>query len=156
MNKNIIIIVAVFVIALGLVLVKSVSININTKGTSAAQPLATNQGSKSGIETKENGEGSLSVAVTPDSLESREAVWNFQIALNTHSGSIDTDLVSATYLIDDKGNVYKPISWDGAAPGGHHRSGVLKFNPISPRPKSIELKIKDVGGISERSFKWDL
>lgn len=156
MKRNAIIITAIFVLALGFVLYRNVSINIVKNGTSAAQPLATNQGSKGGIETKENSEGSVSVSVTPDSFGSQETVWNFQIALNTHSGSIDTDLVSSAYLIDDKGNVYKPISWDGAAPGGHHRSGVLKFNPISPKPKSIELKIKDVGGISERSFKWDL
>lgn len=147
MNKNTIIAAVVLIIVLAFVLVKNVSININTKGAG---------GSKSGLEMKESNEGPVGVTVTPDSLDGNVPSWNFEIALNTHSGSIDSDLVVATELVDDKGKIYKPVSWDGAAPGGHHRSGVLKFNPISPRPKSIELKIKDVGGISERSFKWDL
>ena len=75
---------------------------------------------------------------------------------DTHSEELSEDLVAVSELLDDQGKAYKPTSWDGSPPGGHHRNGVLKFNPISPKPRSLELKIKNVGGVVERSFKWDL
>ena len=77
---------------------------------------------------------------------------------------MSADLVAVSELIDNQGKTYKPTSWEGSAPGGHHREGVLKFNPIpegknsfiSLKPKSLELKIKNVGGVPERRFKWQL
>lgn len=100
------------------------------------------------LPSQESSEGPVSVKVVPTALSS------YEITLDTHSGELDGDLVVLSELTDDKGNTYKPVSWEGDPPGGHHRSGVLKFKSLSPKPKSIELKIKDVGGIPERSFKW--
>ena len=110
----------------------------------------------SSLETKESNDGPVSVAVTPRSLEEGSSSWDFDITLNTHSEDLSNDLVAVSELVIEGGKSYKPISWEGSPPGGHHRSGVLKFDPISPKPKSIELKIKNVGGVSERSFKWNL
>lgn len=108
------------------------------------------------LATKENNEGSISIAVTPQSLETGSPTWNFKVELNTHSVELNADLVVSSELIDNEEKSYKPISWEGAPPGGHHREGILKFNPISPKPKSLELKIKNVGGAPERRFKWNL
>lgn len=102
------------------------------------------------LETQENNEGPVSLKVTPKDL------WNFEVSLDTHSEELSEDLVAVSDLVDDQGKSHKPTSWEGAPPGGHHREGILKFNPISPRPKSLELKIKNVGGVPERSFKWGL
>ena len=102
------------------------------------------------FETKENAEGPVSVTVTPLSLR------DFEVSLNTHSEELSVDLVAVSELVDDRGKVYKPLIWEGDPPTGHHREGVLKFNPITSKPKSIELKIENVGGVTERSFKWDL
>lgn len=139
-------------------LLNNISVNTNAKGTdgsnrtsSLAMPVDVNN-----QETKESNEGPIAVSVTPNSLDSSSAAWSFEISLTTHSGSIDDDLVSVSELIDDQGRSFKPISWEGSPPGGHHRSGFLIFKPISPQPKSIELKIKNVGGVSERRFKWNL
>lgn len=109
-----------------------------------------------GLEIRESNDGPVSVAVTPQSVEEGASSWNFDITLNTHSEELSEDLIAVSQLIDDQGKSYKPTAWEGAPPGGHHREGILKFNLISPRPKSIELKIKNVGGIPERSFKWNL
>lgn len=149
---------SLLVVILVAFLLNNVSINTSSKGTdktnktsSLAMPADVNN-----LETKESNEGPVAVSVTPKGLDASSPTWNFEVSLNTHSGSIDDDLVAVSELIDDQGRSYKPISWEGSAPGGHHRNGVLKFNPISPKPKSIELKIKNIGGVSERSFKWTL
>lgn len=155
MNKVTIIYSGLIVVILVVVFSNSVSINIGSTDNADAASGPT-QISNNNLETKESNEGPVSVAVTPQSLESSLPTWNFEISLNTHSGSIDADLVTVSELMDDKGRSYKAVSWEGSASGGHHRSGVLKFNPISPKPKSLELKIKNVGGVSERSFKWNL
>ena len=119
--------------------------NISVTAGSAAGPLQIT-----------SDEGPVSIAVTPKDLSAGLSGWNFEITLVTHSGSIDADLGAVSELVDDNGKLYKPVSWEGSPPGGHHRNGMLKFNSISPKPKSIELKITDIGGVSERNFKWSL
>ncbi|MBI2086128.1 hypothetical protein HYT74_02185 [Candidatus Daviesbacteria bacterium] len=138
MKKNTIIFILVVIAALIYILKDNFSINIG--------PI---QNKDSSLETKESNDGPVSVTVTPKG-------WDFDITLNTHSEELSEDLVAVSELVDDQGKSYKPVSWEGSPPGGHHRNGVLKFNPISPKPKSLELKIKNVAGVVERSFKWDL
>lgn len=111
---------------------------------------------QSNWETQTNEELPVTIKVTPIELGKGAETWKFEIVLNTHSGSLDDDLLTAAYLMDDKGNTYQPTTWEGPGPGGHHREGVLVFEAVYPAPPFIELKIKNVGGISERSFKWDL
>lgn len=84
----------------------------------------------------------------------------FNITMNTHSVDLDRyDLGALAVLRDDAGSEYPPVSWDSAA-GGHHRSGTLAFSlPDSVRQgkaKYIEMVIRDVAGIDERVFKWEL
>ncbi len=157
MKKVTILVIAILFVILAVKLKDSFSINIGPKN--ATTPIsATNSTPKksSGLETRESNDGPVSVAVTPKDLEDGLAAWDFHMTLNTHSEELSEDLVAISELVDDQGKVYKPASWEGAPPGGHHREGILKFNPISPKPESLELKIKNVGGISERRFKWDL
>lgn len=107
-------------------------------------------------ETKTDDQPPVTIKVTPVELGKDAQIWKFDIAFDTHSGSLDEDPLQIATLIDDKGSIYKPADWDGAGPGGHHREGILAFNAVNPIPQSVELKIKDVGGITERSFKWDI
>lgn len=157
MKKIIIIFIAVLFVIMTAALKNSFSINIGSKNSSTPNNVTTSAQNKSGsLEAKENNEGAVSIAVTPRSLENGSSTLDFEIALNTHSGDLSANLVAASELVDDQGNLYKPTDWEGDNPAGHHSSGVLKFNPISPRPKSLELKIKNVGGVTQRSFKWNL
>ncbi len=134
----------------------SVSLNIGSKNTNNSNNATAipAQNNKNNLETIESTDGPVSVVVTPLDLGSQN--WNFEISLDTHSGALNTDLTAVSELVDDQGKLYKPVSWDGPAPEGHHLKGILKFNPILPKPKSIELKIKNIGGVSERNFKWSL
>lgn len=77
----------------------------------------------------------------------------FQIVMDTHSVDLDFDLMVISILQDDLGNTYKPIKWEGSAPGGHHRQGILKFPSINKDAKSIKLVITDT---ARREFNWDI
>jgi hypothetical protein len=98
----------------------------------------------------------VTVAVTPQNLTSGAKSWDFKIALDTHSQDLSDDLVKSAVLLDDKGGRHAPIKWEGAGPGGHHRSGTLKFNAISSQPAAIELQIQRPGEAKPRSFRWRL
>lgn len=109
---------------------------------------------QNGLETKIDEQGQVTVKITPQALDGAE--WKFDVVFNTHSIELNQDIMQIAELTDDQGIIYKPIAWEGAEPGGHHREGMLVFEAVNPAPSSIELKIKKVGGIAERSFKWYL
>lgn len=145
MKKLTIVFVVILLIILVFTLKDTFSIDVSSK--SENKPAAA-------IGPIENNEGQVSVSVKPLNLENSSITWDFEISLNTHSENLSQDLLAVSELVGDQGKSYKPTAWEGAPPEGHHRQGILKFEAISPRPKSIELKIKNIGGISERNFKW--
>jgi len=111
---------------------------------------------KQNWETKTDEQASVTVTVTPTDISLQSKEWKFDVVLNTHSVELDQDMTKIAVLVDGQGKEYKPLSWNGSEPGGHHREGVLIWNAIEPTPKSVEIKIKDISEIPERSFKWDL
>ena len=96
---------------------------------------------------------SVTITVTPTMLLEESGEWKFNIVMSTHSVELDQDMTKVATLIDDSGKEYSPVRWEGASAGGHHREGVLIFKKITPSPKSIELKISDIGGVV-RIFNW--
>jgi len=100
--------------------------------------------------------GQVSVAVT---WKGSEAGVVFQVAMDTHNVDLDSlDLARLATLKTPAGEP-SPTSWD-APKGGHHRAGILTFAATTAdgRPTigagPIELLIRDVAGVSERSFQW--
>ena len=125
--------------------------------TLAVKPIEKNDKPKLTIlKPQINAEGPVSVTVIPPSELKDSSVWIFGVTLDTHSGNLSQDVAKSALLSDNNGKEYKPVSWEGDAPEGHHRKGVLKFSPIIPRPASIKLNISKVGGIEERTFMWTL
>jgi len=98
----------------------------------------------------------VTIKVTPKNLASNAGSWEFAVVLDTHSADLNDDLVKSSFLLDGAGGRFAPAAWDGAPPGGHHREGLLRFKPISPKPKSIELQITRAGEDAPRSFRWQL
>lgn len=98
--------------------------------------------------------GGVTVIITPQSLVGGQPAV-FKVVMDTHSVDLKDDMVKASLLRDDTGKQYQPIAWDGAGPGGHHREGSLKFEPLLGQPKVIELVIKGIAGVPERVFKWE-
>ena len=98
----------------------------------------------------------VTVKVTPKAIGASDSRWEFGVVLDTHSADLSDDLVQSASLITDDGRTLKPANWAGAAPGGHHREGVLTFDVPAPRPTSIELRIARPGESAPRTFRWQL
>lgn len=118
-----------------------------TSGSSFAAPAFAAQSSEV---------GGVKVVVTPTALGPGVAVWEFKVVMDTHSEPLDDNLTEAAVLIDEAGSRYSPATWQGDPPGGHHRSGTLRFPAPAEMPKAVELQIEGVGGIDTRSFRWEL
>lgn len=107
-------------------------------------------------QTQTNEEGNVSVSVTPLELAKGKPA-KFQIALNTHSVSLDFDIATVTSLVDNNGKSYGRPEWDGSPAGGHHRSGNLTFSqPINGSAKKLSLTFKDIAGIAVRTFEEEV
>jgi hypothetical protein len=106
-------------------------------------------------ETKTEEQESVTVVVTPLDLSPNSKEWKFDVLMDTHSIELDQDMAQVSVLVDGEGEEYKPIRWEGAEAGGHHREGVLIFNEIKPTPKFVELKISGIGDVV-RNFTWQL
>jgi len=98
-------------------------------------------------------ERDVKVTVIPKNLLNGAKAWEFEVTLETHTQSLNDDLVKSAVLVAG-GMQYAPLGWVGAPPGGHHRKGLLRFKTITPRPQSVELQIRLGGEISPRSFQW--
>lgn len=106
-------------------------------------------------ETRTDNQAGIAVTVTPIELSAKSGEWKFDIVMDTHSVELDQDMAKVAALVDDRGKEYKPLRWEGAPAGGHHREGLLVFNQIAPTPKFVELKVSGIGGVA-RNFVWQL
>lgn len=100
-------------------------------------------------------QGSVTITVAPQGFSSEAKTWDFAITLETHTQPLDDDLAKSSTLLGD-GKPYRPLAWDGAPPGGHHRKGLLRFKAVTPPPQSVELQIRRAGEASPRIFRWRL
>lgn len=97
---------------------------------------------------------SVTVKVTPRGIEA--PVWEFDVAFDTHSQELRDDLLRSAVLVADDGTEVVPLEWKGAPPGGHHRTGTLRFRALSPVPAALVLKINRPGEAQPRVFRWPL
>ena len=99
--------------------------------------------------------GGVTVAVTYVN-PSRNESPRFQVALNTHAVALDAyDLKTLALLRDGAGKTYSPTNVENKG-GGHHRQVILTFPKLSPDAKRVEIVIRDVAGVKERTFRWSL
>lgn len=83
----------------------------------------------------------------------------FDVTLDTHSVDLDALDLTDAILRNDRGERLNPEPW--AAPmGGHHRVGALRFDDgagsFLGNARWIELVLVGVGGIPERTFRWEV
>lgn len=107
----------------------------------------------SAYDTKSNRENRVRVDVMPLELEPGRPA-KFEVRMNTHSVSLEEDMVAVSSLKDNRGREYRAIAWQGSGPGGHHRKGVLEFPQLADNTESITLTIRKVADVPERSFEW--
>lgn len=105
--------------------------------------------------------GEVTITATWDGISSGPT---FGIEMNTHAVDLDGyDLRQLAVLRTDSGTALQPSGWEAPA-GGHHRKGTLTFpatmsdgQPIvGPATRTIELVIRDVAGVPERIFRWNI
>ncbi len=108
------------------------------------------------FESQLSNEKAVMVEVTPLNLPRGGPTFDFEVAFNTHSVDLSFDPAAISILRDDQGREYPAVAWEGAGPGGHHRSGVLRFEAPATATKFIEVIIHDVAGVPERVFQWNL
>ena len=112
---------------------------------SAAAQLAPLKSSQDGV----------TITVTPSEVGRNAKVWAFKVVLDTHSQDLSDDLAAISVLAGP-GREARPLAWEGAGPGGHHREGVLKFSALEPLPDAMELRIHRAGEAKPRIFRWEV
>lgn len=73
--------------------------------------------------------------------------------LDTHSVEPDADLAASAVLEVD-GVGWPVVEWSGDGPGGHHRSGELRFDSGGPARGAARLTI--TGFADPVEVSWDL
>ena len=80
----------------------------------------------------------------------------FEVVLDTHSVNLDGyDLKELSVLRDETGKEYQSTQVENKE-SGHHREIILIFPKSSSGAKRLDLVIKDIAKVKERSFSWDL
>ncbi len=125
-------------------------------GSPSTQQVGSEQSEQSTLSIQTLTDGTVTYKVTPKNLAPAAASWDFDISVDTHTGSLDQDLVTRVRLVDDKGNQYKAVSWEGDPPGSHHREGILKFSPVNPRPSFVEINVQTVTTGEKTNLRWNL
>ncbi len=99
--------------------------------------------------------GPVTISITPVFIP-EDVQWVFEFTLQTHTVLLAMNILESVVLVDIDGTELKPLSWDGDEPGGHHRSGALRFSAIKPLPKNIVLRVKNIAEVPLREFVWEL
>ncbi len=127
----------------------------SANGANSSTPIAARASAIAGLTAQSNDGGGVTVSVTPLALRAGAAL-QFDIALNTHSVDLRDDMLKSVVLRDDAGEEHAPTLWEGPGPGGHHRTGRLTFAALPASTRSVTLVVRNIGGVPERVFRWDL
>src|SRR3989344_1374558 len=99
-------------------------------------------GQVEGIKMAQSGE--ITISAEPNNN------LGFDLQFDTHSTELDFDIESVAMVTDDIGTDYGKGVWDGTAPGGHHRRGILKIDkPIASAAKKVSLKLQNLDVVLE-------
>jgi hypothetical protein len=128
--------------------------------STTSAPSSGNNANTSTDMKRSDGQGMVTVDVTPMNLSNPSNQLEFDVSLNTHSVDLSMDFAKLATLTTDTGITVQATSWDGQA-GGHHVSGKLIF-PATKDGKSVlngasklTLTIINVDAPS-RVFEWQL
>lgn len=104
--------------------------------------------------TKRDTQGPVTVAVTPIEGPKAGAPLRVRVALDTHSVGLDGVVFERSVILrGPDGAETSPSGVEQVKGGGHHREATLVF-PSRPQGE-LHVVVKDVGGVAERSFRWE-
>ncbi len=127
----------------------------------AAAPSASPTGQAGGKRTDATGPVTVEATLLdPGKASDRIRI---EIVLDTHSVELDGyKLESLATLRTDTGKVVQPLAIESPSGSGHHRKGILVFpgtdasGSLLAGAKTVELIVRDVGGVKERTLRWML
>lgn len=134
-----------FVVLLGGVL----SLN---SGTTAAVPAEKQQQTVT-LEKREVAGNGVWVVVD-GKYDPNQQRLEFNVRLTTHSGSLDFEVDKIAKLMINGEPQAISASWNGSAPGGHHRSGRLGFGNIPDGIENVVLELSAADRLGLRRFEW--
>ena len=116
----------------------------------------------------DGGQGGVTIQVTwvtPDLLASPEMAsagdldlsryLAFYVRLDADSADLSKyDLDRISVLHDLSGGEYQPEAWLPLNVADDHREGLLTFRKVELGGQGVELVIRGVGGVAERSYRW--
>jgi hypothetical protein len=116
----------------------------------------------------DGGQGGVTIQVTwvtPELLASPQMVeagdldlsryLAFYVRLDAESADLSVfDLSRISVLRDLTGGEYQPEAWLLSDVADNHREGLLLFRRPELGPEGVELVIRGVGGVTERSYRW--
>ncbi|MBI1893738.1 MAG: hypothetical protein HYS14_06470 [Candidatus Rokubacteria bacterium] len=106
--------------------------------------------------TKQDRQGPVTVAVTLIGPPASDDPVKAKVVLDTHSVPLDGIVFEKAVVIrTPEGADIAPTTVEQAKGSGHHREAVLVFPPVSG-PGPVRIVVRDVGGIAERNFSWEL
>lgn len=107
--------------------------------------------------SKRDGQGPVTVTVTLIGAPAPGGPVKVKVSLDTHSVALDgikfEDVVA---LGGPDGAVIAPTAVEQVKGAGHHREAVLAFAPLPAAAQQVRITVKNVDGVGERSFKWEL
>jgi hypothetical protein len=96
--------------------------------------------------------GGLELVVTPTRVD--DAGATFRVVFDTHTGAPEIDVAAnADFFVD--GSAWATPVWSGDGPGGHHRSGTLRFSPGGPARGTARLVIAGLEQPVEMTWQLD-
>jgi hypothetical protein len=105
--------------------------------------------------TKRDGQGPVAVVVTLAAAPATGVPIKVKVALDTHSVGLDTiAFEEAVALRTPDGKDLAPTAVE-AKGGGHHREAMVIFPPLTSAGP-LRIVVKNVGGVAERSFVWEI
>jgi hypothetical protein len=148
--------------------------NIPSSNTNQSQSQTNDPYKKS-----DNWPGNVGVEITyvpPEKLEAAgvpnnskypaDKYMTFIVAVNTHSGDLfQYKIEKLAFLRTASGKTLPAVpEWQPLSESSHHRLGVIRFPKqtkdgkptVKDNDKSFEIVIKNIAGVNERIFKWNL
>lgn len=107
----------------------------------------------SAYEARTSDTAGVRVVVVPKTPAQNAKTWDFEVTMDTHTKPLTEDLSQTVTLVVGTDRAITPIGWQGDAPGGHHRKGVLSFEVPPEMPAAFELR-SNIGG-AVRTFRWE-
>ena len=107
-------------------------------------------------QTKRDARGPVTVAVTLLAPPVAGSPLKARVVLDTHSVGLDSIELERVVILRVAGGVeVAPSAVEQAAGSGHHKQAVLVFPPTA-QAGAVQIIVKNVGGVAERSFVWDV